>query len=434
MPPRRSRIRPSLFLAVAAVIAAIVTYIFGLSAYQASGTTLFEPRDLYVPRSIDVVVVMWCFWVGSSVGSFLNVVAWRMPRGESINGRSHCPRCLAQLKARDNFPVFGWLALGGRCRTCHLPISSRYPIVEGFVGLTLTLVSVAELYRLSLPHQFVHGHGGPFWAPVVDQPVLLTLFYHAVALAVCWAFGLIRMDSHRLPTRLLGFGLAATIVPMLVYPTLMVVPWQMNVDELWQPDGLYVDAWVRIMTAIAAATVLARYFAHGLCPAAELKLDPLGQSTARLVDLIAILCIPAIIVGWQALLAVTVIAAVVATSIGRWLPATCDSLGRFAIAMPFALTFQLVFWRRLHADGSSLADRDSGFFWASDGSSPWVILAWMAAVMLIPLWLRDGGREPLESTVQVDPQDDEQDIEQLDDTRESFEETPNIASDKATDS
>ena len=43
----------------------------------------FDPSDLYVPRSIDVVVVMWCFWVGSSVGSFLNVVAWRMPRGES---------------------------------------------------------------------------------------------------------------------------------------------------------------------------------------------------------------------------------------------------------------------------------------------------------------------------------------------------------------
>ena len=90
-----------------------------------------------------------------------------MPRGQSINGRSHCPRCLTQLKARDNFPVFGWLALRGRCRTCRLPISPRYPIVEAVVGLSLTAVAVAEVYQVSLPRQG-QTHVGPLWTPELD--------------------------------------------------------------------------------------------------------------------------------------------------------------------------------------------------------------------------------------------------------------------------
>ena len=390
MPRRRPRVRIPLLLAIAAVIGTIVAYVFGLAQYQASGSTLFQARDLYIPRSIDVVIALWCVWVGSSIGSFLNVVAWRMPRGESINGRSHCPRCRAQLKARDNFPVFGWLALGGRCRTCHLPISARYPIVEAVVGLTITVVAVGELYRMSLPRQTVHWHGGPFWAPVVNGPILLTLLYHVVGIAICWAFGLIRMDNHRLPRRLLVFAFAAAILPMLAYPTLMVVPWQMEVGEFWRPDGLHVDALIRIVAALAAATVLARYLAHGLCPAADPKLDPLGQSTARLIDLIAILAIPIIIVGWQASPAVTVLASLIAVGLRGHVPASCDALGRFAIAMPIALTLQILLWRRAHASGDSFS------YWPSDGGSPWVILFWTGLVLLIPLWLRDRS-ERLES-------------------------------------
>ncbi len=229
MSRRRRSTRIPFWLAVLGVVAAIFLYVIGLPQLQARSNPLLRPVDLVIPRAIDVVVVIWCFWVGSSVGSFLNVVAWRMPRGEGINGRSHCPRCLAQLRARDNVPVFGWLALGGRCYSCHLPISVRYPIVEAVVGLTITAVCVGELYQLSLPGQSVHVHRGPLRAPVVDLKVLLTLLYHCVALAVAWACGLIRLDGHRLPNRLVAFAAAVTLLPMLLYPTLMVVPWQMQV-------------------------------------------------------------------------------------------------------------------------------------------------------------------------------------------------------------
>ena len=68
---------------------------------------------------------------GLIIGSFLNVVAWRLPRGESLaHPASHCPRCDAPVKPYDNIPVLSWLLLRGRCRHCGEPISPRYPLVE----------------------------------------------------------------------------------------------------------------------------------------------------------------------------------------------------------------------------------------------------------------------------------------------------------------
>jgi leader peptidase (prepilin peptidase) / N-methyltransferase len=68
---------------------------------------------------------------GLLVGSFLNVVAHRLPRGESlVRPRSRCPHCGTQLRAVDNVPLISWLALRGSCRHCDAPISARYPLVE----------------------------------------------------------------------------------------------------------------------------------------------------------------------------------------------------------------------------------------------------------------------------------------------------------------
>jgi leader peptidase (prepilin peptidase)/N-methyltransferase len=68
---------------------------------------------------------------GAVLGSFLNVVIWRLPRGESVvSPRSRCPGCGVTLRTRDNVPVLSWLLLRGRCHACGEPISRRYPLVE----------------------------------------------------------------------------------------------------------------------------------------------------------------------------------------------------------------------------------------------------------------------------------------------------------------
>lgn len=78
---------------------------------------------------------------GASIGSFLNVVIYRLPAGLSLlHPPSRCPHCLHRLGPSENVPVLGWLWLRGRCRHCRAPISSRYPLVEATTGLLFLLV------------------------------------------------------------------------------------------------------------------------------------------------------------------------------------------------------------------------------------------------------------------------------------------------------
>lgn len=93
------------------------------------------------------LIPLW-YWVllatgfGLLIGSFLNVVIYRVPQGMTLGGRSMCPHCQHQIRAWDNIPVLSWLILRGRCRDCAAPISPRYPLVEAstaaaWIGVTL---------------------------------------------------------------------------------------------------------------------------------------------------------------------------------------------------------------------------------------------------------------------------------------------------------
>ena len=120
----------------------------------------------------------WSRLAGLAIGSFLNVVVWRVPRGESVvSPPSACPACEAAIRPRDNVPVAGWLLLRGRCRDCSTAISPRYPLVE---AATAGLFVVLAL-RLGA------------------DPVLPAYLYLA---AVGLALALIDVDVHKLPDRL----------------------------------------------------------------------------------------------------------------------------------------------------------------------------------------------------------------------------------------
>jgi leader peptidase (prepilin peptidase)/N-methyltransferase len=82
---------------------------------------------------------------GLIVGSFLNVVVFRLPRGESLVApASHCPSCDTPIKPYDNVPVLGWLLLRGRCRACHAQISARYPLVEAMTAVLAVAVVLVK--------------------------------------------------------------------------------------------------------------------------------------------------------------------------------------------------------------------------------------------------------------------------------------------------
>ena len=128
--------------------------------------------------------------LGAVLGSFLNVVAYRLPRGESLSRpRSRCPRCLTPIRPYDNVPVLSWLLLRGRCRSCRAPISARYPLVEAGTGALCGLVVLAK---------------GP------DEDALLGLALVLLLLPVT----LIDLDHRIIPNRLMLIG--AAIAPALV--------------------------------------------------------------------------------------------------------------------------------------------------------------------------------------------------------------------------
>jgi leader peptidase (prepilin peptidase) / N-methyltransferase len=89
----------------------------------------------------DTIVQITIFWLGAAIGSFLNVVVYRIPAGLSILWPpSRCPKCLHGLGAGENIPILGWLLLGGKCRHCQTTIAARYPIVEAATAIIFVIV------------------------------------------------------------------------------------------------------------------------------------------------------------------------------------------------------------------------------------------------------------------------------------------------------
>lgn len=156
--------------------------------------------------------------LGLLIGSFLNVVIWRVPRGESIvHPPSACPECGERIKAYDNVPVLSWLALRGKCRKCGTSISVRYPLVEAATGILFGLAA---------------WHFGLSWT----LPALLFLIAISVALT------LIDLDTHRLPN----------VIVLPAYPIALILlalsTWAMG------------DWWMLIRGIIGATILYALYF------------------------------------------------------------------------------------------------------------------------------------------------------------------------------
>ena len=144
-----------------------------------------------------LLVALLALITGLAVGSFLNVVAYRMPRGESlVHPPSHCPGCDAPIRAFDNVPVLAWVWLRGRCRRCHEAISLRYPAIEALTGSLA--VAVVLLHHRSA-HDLVLG---------------------LVLVAILIPVALIDLDHRIIPNRImLPAAIAAVLIGLATRPS-----------------------------------------------------------------------------------------------------------------------------------------------------------------------------------------------------------------------
>lgn len=152
---------------------------------------------------LHIVLGLYAAVLGLIVGSYLNVVIHRLPRGIStVRPRSRCPGCGSAIRAIDNLPVVSYLLLGGRCRVCGTPISWRYPLIEALTGLLF----VACFVRFGIS----------FETP-------------AAALFVCLmvALAAIDIEHYILPDRITYPGIVAGVAlqPLLPWARLWEGPW-----------------------------------------------------------------------------------------------------------------------------------------------------------------------------------------------------------------
>ncbi|MGC1309635.1 MAG: prepilin peptidase [Phormidesmis sp.] len=220
-----------------------------------------------------VAPILIVFILGAAVGSFLNVVVYRLPAGLSlIFPPSRCPRCETRLKPYDNVPVFGWLWLKGKCRSCRLPIAARYPLVEFSTGCLF--VAVFMLF-------------GVTW-----QTPAHWLF-------VCWllALALIDLDTMTLPNSLTASGL------------LLGWGFQGQLSYAEMPTLTQVASGV-VSAIIVSVLGLWLFDLIGIAGSRAFGKPAMGGGDAKLAAMMAAW------LGWQGLLLATFLAAAVGAVIG----------------------------------------------------------------------------------------------------------------------
>jgi hypothetical protein len=225
-----------------------------------------RPSPMWLDGYIDwfvVLIAVWLASVGGVIGSFLNVVVYRLPLGMSlVHPGSRCSVCLTPIRWYDNLPVVGWLWLRGRCRACGSQISARYPLVEGLVSAFFVLLFLSEFTcgGAREPWSAARAAFHAPWASDLSATQVWMRYWIQVLLAVTLlAAALIERDGRPVPPRLfwptLAFSFAIPWMwrdarPLafdsLIGPTSGVSP------QFAQPLDLMLGAWVALVAALCA--------------------------------------------------------------------------------------------------------------------------------------------------------------------------------------
>ncbi|MGN7862023.1 prepilin peptidase [Microbacterium sp. 22303] len=146
---------------------------------------------------------------GLLIGSFLNVVAYRVPAGISLMRESRCPECDAPIRWWQNVPVLSWVVLRGKCANCAAAISGRYAIVEALTGVVFVAVTWRALRLAALAQGSGAGGSrmGAFTDPVFWIVLVAFLYFAAVSIALT----LIDLDTKRLPNAIVLPSIAVGI-------------------------------------------------------------------------------------------------------------------------------------------------------------------------------------------------------------------------------
>ncbi|MFK7734472.1 MAG: prepilin peptidase [Pirellulaceae bacterium] len=210
-----------IYMVIVPTVAMVIDWLTPAVSGEVKEMTFFESLQL---RTVSCVVTFWFVGVGASIGSFLNVVIFRLPRKRPLLWPpSACANCQTRLKGKDNIPILAWMKLGGRCRYCDVPISARYPLVEAIVAMVFVVFFFRELLSggANLPVRSANFYNGIVWTLLYPKWDLVSLyFFHMTLLVILLAWGMINYDRFRVPWLSVLVSLAAFIGLTSVFPHL----------------------------------------------------------------------------------------------------------------------------------------------------------------------------------------------------------------------
>lgn len=306
-------------------------------------------------RTLEAVTAFWFLSIGCCVGSFLNVVVYREPLGlDVVLPKSRCPKCHNAIAPGDNIPVIGWLRLRGKCRSCQLPISARYPLVELAIGVLF----LAFMYRTllsggaNLPVREINTYKGVVWTLWYTKWDLVRVYlFHMILLVSLWTGALMEYDGHGWPLRLKWVVAGVGFVGLTLWPQLHPLP--IGTTQQFQSPPW----WTGPIAALLGSTVAAIGGAIGM----RLQSRPVSPTTSEVPDsgahegtaiersatphpghqFAVASGVIGLFLGWQTGLAVTLVAGLLLTIHPR--------LRRHALAWTAAITtLTLWFWRPLY--------------------------------------------------------------------------------------
>jgi leader peptidase (prepilin peptidase) / N-methyltransferase len=234
--------------------------------------------------------IIFFFAIGACVGSFLNVVVWRLPRGESlITPPSHCPKCNRQLKWYDNLPIIGWIKLGGRCRFCRETFSVRYPIVEAITACLFVFYYIAyyilqwrSCSPLSHPGQFTIDELGRAHPMMIGQWVLADSWpiyvLYMILISGLLAASLIDAELYIIPLQI-PWVIAALAFLLHAFADRPSIPGSLNLVGEYAPSAAAFAAGGIVGLAISVTL-----WALGLMPTSFPEGEPLLEVDRKAID------------------------------------------------------------------------------------------------------------------------------------------------------
>ena len=256
-------------------------------------------------RTIEGMTAFLFFGLGAAVGSFLNVVVYRMPLGISlVFQRSRCPGCGTQIAGRDNMPILGWLMLGGRCRACQAAISLRYPTIEMIVGTFFLLFYFVELVSggINLPNRVPNMYAGVVWIVFYTKWDLITIYlFHCVMLCLLLALALVNFDRKRLPIKAIVQFLLLLAIPAIFFHHLLLVKIPKTIF------GVTMPVWSQGLVTVAAGASLGLLAAQAVSYVCR-RWTALDKSDEY--HFAAGLVLVGVALGWQAVLTTLLFACV----------------------------------------------------------------------------------------------------------------------------